>query len=385
MRKKKILVINTKYREYGGEDSNIVDEIKLLKKYFDVEYLEYDNKQKLKLIDVLAFFSANNKNSNKILKDKLKIFYPDIVYVNNTWFKANLGIFKVLKNHNLNTILKIHNFRYDCTKNFLSKKHFQDDSFCKKCGLKPLRNQFINKYFPSSYLKSFAVLRYGNKYFKILKNYPMTIFTLNNFHKDFLTSVGVEKDKIKILYNPINKQVNRPTEFTKKSNEVIYAGRVSSEKGIEELIGTWSRSNTKDMKLKIIGDGELLVKLKDKFSSDNIIFMGFLEQKETLEIIKNSRAVITATKILEGQPRLLCEASSYGVPSIFPNFGGVGEYFPKNYSFSFEQYNYEQLKEIIESLDDNKLVAEEGRKAYEHINSLITESDTINTFNNLIK
>ena len=139
------------------------------------------------------------------------------------------------------------------------------------------------------------------------------------------------------------------------------------------------------MKLKIIGDGELLVKLKDKFSSDNIIFMGFLEQKETLEIIKNSKAVITATKILEGQPRLLCEASSYGVPSIFPNFGGVGEYFPKNYSFSFEQYNYEQLKEIIESLDDNKLVAEEGRKAYEHINSLITESDTINTFNNLIK
>ena len=106
---------------------------------------------------------------------------------------------------------------------------------------------------------------------------------------------------------------------------------------------------------------------------------------EELKIIKNSKAVITATKILEGQPRLLCEASSYGVPSIFPNFGGVGEYFPKNYSFSFEQYNYEQLKEIIESLDDNKLVAEEGRKAYEHINSLITESDTINTFNNLIK
>ena len=139
------------------------------------------------------------------------------------------------------------------------------------------------------------------------------------------------------------------------------------------------------MKLKIIGEGELLEKLKGKFANNNIIFTGFLEHDKTLEIIKNARAVITATKIFEGQPRLLCEASSYGVPSIFPNFGGVGEYFPENYSFSFEQYDYEQLREIIEILDDDELVHEEGMKAFKYINSLITENDTVNTFNNLIK
>ena len=37
----KVLVINTKYRIFGGEDSNIIDEINLLNKYFDVEYLEF--------------------------------------------------------------------------------------------------------------------------------------------------------------------------------------------------------------------------------------------------------------------------------------------------------------------------------------------------------
>ena len=40
----KILVINNLYREYGGEDANIVDEIKF-NKYYDVEYLEYDNSE----------------------------------------------------------------------------------------------------------------------------------------------------------------------------------------------------------------------------------------------------------------------------------------------------------------------------------------------------
>ena len=39
---KKILVINTKYQITGGEDSNIVDEIKFLQKYYEVEYLEFN-------------------------------------------------------------------------------------------------------------------------------------------------------------------------------------------------------------------------------------------------------------------------------------------------------------------------------------------------------
>ena len=96
MGKKKILIINTKYREFGGEDSNILDEIKFLEKYFEVDYLAYDNNEKLKIIDYVSFFTLNNKKSNSLFLEKIKKFNPDLVYVNNTWFKANLGIFDVL-------------------------------------------------------------------------------------------------------------------------------------------------------------------------------------------------------------------------------------------------------------------------------------------------
>ena len=30
----------------------------------------------------------------------------------NTWFKASLGIFKILENRKIKTIVKLHNFRY---------------------------------------------------------------------------------------------------------------------------------------------------------------------------------------------------------------------------------------------------------------------------------
>ena len=92
---KKILLINTKYRIKGGEDSNINQEILDLKKNFEVELLEFDNK-KLEIMDIVSFFIGSNITSNRILNKKLDEFNPDYAYIHNTWFKAGLGIFKVL-------------------------------------------------------------------------------------------------------------------------------------------------------------------------------------------------------------------------------------------------------------------------------------------------
>ena len=94
---KKLLLVNTKYREYGGEDSNILEEKHFLSKYYDVKYLEYDNSSKIGLSDLKSFITNNNRKSNKALLKVFNSFKPDIVYIHNTWFKANLGLFKVLE------------------------------------------------------------------------------------------------------------------------------------------------------------------------------------------------------------------------------------------------------------------------------------------------
>ena len=90
---KKILVINNKYKTFGGEDSNIVDELNFLRNYFVVDYLEFDNSKKISFNDIKAFFTNSNKSSNFELNLAIESFKPDFVYIHNTWFKANLGIF----------------------------------------------------------------------------------------------------------------------------------------------------------------------------------------------------------------------------------------------------------------------------------------------------
>ena len=145
---------------------------------------------------------------------------------------------------------------------------------------------------------------------------------------------------------------------------------MSEPKGLTELLNTWKEVNLKNIKLKIIGTGDIKDQLEHKFKGKNIEFLGSMSNSEAVNEIRNSRAVITATKMYEGQPRLLNEASAMGVPSIFPDFGGMTEYFPQNYKLSFIQYNYKDLKQKLFLLKDEKLLDKYSNEVKEYFSDL---------------
>ena len=378
----KLLVIHNKYQILGGEDSNIHDEIEHLNAHYEVKYLEYDNSEKIKILDLVGFVNRSNIISNNKLIYELDTFKPDVVYIHNTWFKANLGIFKVLKKRNITTLYKIHNFRYDCGRFFLASKHLRGKRNCDACYFEK-KPQIFNKYYQDSYLKSFFLIFYSKKLFRIIKNYPIKILVLTNFHRKYLESLGVDLSKIYIYCNPIKLNNIKPQK-SKKSNYVVYAGRLTNEKGIESLLDTWLSANIADLKLKIIGSGNLESKLMKKYKKDNIEFVGNLSNEDTLIEIKNSIAVITATKMYEGQPRLLCEASSYGVSSIYPSFGGMDEFFPLDYPLSFKQFDYQDLKTKIHELENLNKLNQFGERVYENIASKLNPKKLLEQFENII-
>lgn len=378
---KKILLINTKYREFGGEDSNIDEELKFLKKFYIVEYLEFKNSEKIKLSDIYSFLFQTNFVSNKILKDKLNSFNPDVVYIHNTWFKAGLGIFKILNTFDCQVVLKIHNFRYYCTQSFIAKKHLNNKKFCFKCGFS---GSFFNKYYKESVLKSIAIILYSKKYLKILQKKNIKILTLNKFHKKNLMNLNVPDSNIHIFYNPLNLSFLK-SDYNPESKYLVYAGRISESKGVNHLLDSWNSAQLNKLELRIIGDGNIKKNLEDKYQFKNIRFMGQLSNTEVLEQIKNSKAVITATKMEEGQPRILNEASILGVPSIFPDFGGMSEYFPKNYFLSFEQYNYQDLIMKLQKLTEKDELLNISNEILAYSNKILDYDVLIEEFEKILK
>ncbi len=378
---KKILVINTKYKITGGEDSNILDEIKLLKKYYEVDYLQFDNSEKLNFSDLVAFFIHSNNKSNQITKEKLRTFKPDIVYVHNTWFKGNLGIFQILYKEGVKTLVKIHNFRYSCAKHYFASKHVKNNEVCPACDLDSKSLGLFNKYYEDSLIKSFLLIKYTKKLIKILKESNLKILTITNFHKKYLSNLKIDPKKIILYLNPIELIKKESIDYKEQSNYVVYAGRLSSDKGVKELIKSWNKAQVRGLQLKIIGTGPLEKELVSENDNSDILFLGYLDNETVKREIKNSRAVITATKMFEGQPRLLCEASSIGVPSIYPSFGGMDEFFPEEYSFSFEQFNYDDLILKIENLNNKEIIKKESIRVHSFISEKLNQTKLINIFN----
>ena len=142
---KKVLIIHTRYRLFGGEDAAVENEINLIERHYEVKTVYFANSISNYFYDFLAFITNENKSSMKKLQQEIDNFKPDVAYVHNSWFKASLGVFTILKRNNIRTLLKLHNFRYRCSQTYMANGHFKNSNFCPACGLEKRKLSIFNK------------------------------------------------------------------------------------------------------------------------------------------------------------------------------------------------------------------------------------------------
>ena len=88
-----------------------------------------------------------------------------------------------------------------------------------------------------------------------MKRNNVTLLVMNNFHKNYLVSLGYSSSKIEVYLNPINlKKVNK---YNPQSDYVLFAGRISKEKGVGNLIESWLNAEINNLYLLILGGEEL--------------------------------------------------------------------------------------------------------------------------------
>tara|TARA_B100001996_G_scaffold382813_1_gene375810 strand:- start:2109 stop:3260 length:1152 start_codon:yes stop_codon:yes gene_type:complete len=379
---KKLLIIHNKYRNLGGEDIAVENEIEILKKYYNLEILYFSNEIDNHLSQGMSLLFNKNKDSVRRLENIINKFNPDFAYVHNTWFKASPEIFRTLDKHSIKTLVKLHNFRFDCTNSYFSSKHLKGEKVCRACGMNKKPIGFFNKYYKDSYLKSLIITRYGKKYFKILNNTNLKILTLTNFHKEYLLNIGFNENNIFVHRNYLTTDLNN--NYNPESNYIVYSGRISYEKGVEKLLEAYTKIPKPKFKLLIVGNGPEYRFLKKKYESNFINFLGEVSNEESLKIINKSRAVITATNLYEGQPTLLCEASSLGVPSVFPKNGGISEFFDSNYILSFDSRDQEGLISKLKLLDSEDMLKKTSIGNKKFLSEMLSEKNYIENFESIL-
>jgi glycosyltransferase involved in cell wall biosynthesis len=186
------------------------------------------------------------------------------------------------------------------------------------------------------------------------------IIAVSHGVKESLINLGIEEEKIKVIYNPylideireLVKEPLRSYEEIFKHPVLITAGRLTKPKGQWYLLRVFKalKEKHKDLKLVILGEGELkeyLVKLseelglktyvweKDELSeSFDVYFLGF--QKNPFKFIARSKLFVFPS-LWEGFPNALVEAMACVVPVVSSDCrSGPREILAPNTDFNYQ-------------------------------------------------
>ncbi len=353
----KILIIHNKYLKYGGEDTTVEGETKLLlKNGHQVETLFFDNKnivgiEKLKLIYNIFY----NNHSAKILTEKIKNFQPDIIHVHNFFYLASPSIFYVADKYNVPIVQTIQNYRLICTGALL----LRDEKVCEICVKQKLPLAGIkHKCFNNSILQSaqLTLMTSLHKYLGTWKNKITTYICLNEFakHKISTSSLQIPLEQIAVKANcteDISDNLDNQDNNTKRENFYLFVGRLSKEKGIDILLDAAKRNGCK---LEIIGNGDLkeLVE-KATQTHPNIIYHGFQQKDFITNKLKTCKALIFPSIWYEGMPLTILEAFSAGTPIIASDIDNIRDIVENNYNgLHFRYGNVTDLADKIQFFED---------------------------------
>lgn len=212
-------------------------------------------------------------------------------------------------------------------------------------------------------------VEYNNMILKSMLNYIYKssdcIITVCNELKSYLLEhFQLDKSKIKVIYNPViteesyvllNETVNH--KWFKNYKIITSVGRLSKDKGFQDIILALNRLNNKDIKLLIIGDGPYkkeLLDLIDKLNmEDQIQILGYTSNP--YKYLKNSDVFVMASE-REGFGNVIVEALFCNVPIIAYNcLGGPKEILDYGkYGYLIEYGNIKELSNKIKNVLEKK-------------------------------
>lgn len=103
---------------------------------------------------------------------------------------------------------------------------------------------------------------------------------------------------------------------------VLYAGRLTSEKGVEDLIR--AARELPDVPFTVVGDGPLRAALTAQAPA-NVVFLGQVEPAAVPGLLGGARVVVVPSRWPENDPYAVLEAQMVGRPVVASAVGGIPE------------------------------------------------------------
>lgn len=350
---KKITILSL-HLGYGGIENAVVTLANLLCNKYDVEILSVYRLYKeavFKLDDRVKVNYISNIKPNKkemiyfLKKKNFKMFFKGVKQSLKTGYVKYIKTALALKNLDTDVIISTRTIHNYLVSKFVNKK-------AKKIAWEHNHHNGNKKYI-NKLVKSCKKMDY-------LVNVSME---LTNYYKTFIGNKSIH------IPNCLDNIPNKSSKLDNKN--IIAVGRLSREKGFDDLLKLFKKISIKnqDWKLNIVGDGmeknSLLNLAKELKLGDKVIFHGYQNKEYINELLMNS-SIYVMTSRTESFGLVLIEAMSYGLPCLsYTSAQGANEIITDGVDgYLIENRNEEEMiSKISKIINDEKLRKKLGKNA----------------------
>jgi glycosyltransferase involved in cell wall biosynthesis len=326
----RVLLLHNKYREPGGEDVVVRAEADLLRSHgVEVHTHEVDQEAASGVSLVrLGWQSAWSRDSAREIFQLCGELRPDIVHVHNFWMRLSPSVHRAARRAGAATVQTLHNFRLLCLNALLMR----NGRVCEDCvGVAPWRG-VVRRCYRGSFAASvgMAHMLAANRLRGTWHDDVDAFIALTEHSRAKFAEAGLPEEKILLkpnfCANP--SQVPCPPSH---SRAVLFAGRLSREKGAHILLEAWtSIPDHRRGTLLIAGDGPEREHLQTfcarlRLGSSDVRFLGRLEQGPLQQLISEVRAVVVPSICYETFGMIAVEAFARGRAVIASNIGALAE------------------------------------------------------------
>lgn len=343
----KVLVVHNAYGRYSGEEAVVETQCRVLAaRGHQVERFSRSSEEipHLLLGPWRAFFSGiYSFASARAMRRRLTQWRPDVVHVHNVFPLISASILPVCRRAGVPVVMTLHNYRLVCPTGL----HLWRGEVCEKC-LGGREYWCVLRNCERSLAKSvgYAARTYFARRQRLFLDNVDVFIALTDFQRQRLVSEGYPDERFVVIPNMVVAPVNPQTECV--GDYVGYAGRISPEKGIPQLLEAARRIS--EIPFQAAGAIDRSPELLSQ-SPQNFQFRGHLVGGQLNEFFRSSRIVAFASRCFEGFPVTLVEAMGYAKPVVAPRIGSFPEIVQEGVTgLLFEPGNAEQLADRIRYL-----------------------------------
>ncbi len=319
----KILLCHNYYQQRGGEDECFEEEARLLEArgHAVVRFTRHNGAVDAMGRGEVARKTLWNGESYASLKGLIRRERPAVLHCVNTFPLISPSAYYAARAEGVAVVQELHNYRLLCPNALL----LRDGKVCEDCVGKGVPWPAVAHGCYRGSRAASAVVAGLLTAHRALRTWTraVDVYTApTEFTRRKLIAGGLPAGRIVVRPNCVDPD---PGPGTGRGGHVVFAGRLSPEKGVDTLLAAWQRLPS-PVRLKVFGDGPMADAVRLAAARDaRIEWLGRRPLPEVLDAVGEAACLVLPSVTYETFGRTIVEGFAKGTPAVVSDRGAMAE------------------------------------------------------------